>query len=99
MHPDIPIFPASNPSPQPMQQIAPRPIERRLNVYPQQPFPPSATSTSGLFTRAEANPNAPINFIRKIQPGPFVTSFDHHPKADSASNPSVHTSSSAPPAL
>jgi hypothetical protein len=99
MHPDIPILPVSNSSPQSLQQIAPRPTERRLNVYPQQPFPPSATSTSGLFARAEANPNAPINFIRKIQPSPFVTSFDHHPKAENASNPTLHPSSSAPPAL
>lgn len=38
--------------------------DRRTNVYPQQPFPPSAAS--GLFSRAEANPTAPINFIRKI---------------------------------
>lgn len=99
MHPDVPIFPASSTNTQLLQPIAPRPTERRLHVYPQQPFPPSATSTSGLFARAEANPNAQINFIRKIQPGPFVTSFDHHPKTESASNPTIHPSSSAPPAL
>jgi len=99
MHPDIPIFPASISSTQPAQQITPRPTERRLNVYPQQPFPPSATSTSGLFTRAEANPSAPINFIRKIQPRPFVTSFDHHPKPENTSSPTLHSSSSAPSTL
>jgi succinate--hydroxymethylglutarate CoA-transferase len=42
-------------------------------VYPQQPFPPSATSAAGLFSRAEANPSAPINFIRKIAPGSSAT--------------------------
>ena len=76
LHPNLPIFPlapssssisasipasrtsSSQPSPQ---------TERRTNVYPQQPFPPPATA--GLFSRAESNPNAPINFIRKIAPG------------------------------
>lgn len=36
-----------------------------VHVYPQQPFPPSATA--GLFSRSETNPNAPMNFIRKRQ--------------------------------
>ncbi|TVY85602.1 SWM histone demethylase complex subunit, partial [Lachnellula willkommii] len=44
--------------------------ERRTNIHPQQPFPPSATTSAGLFPRVETTPNAPINFIRKIQTPP-----------------------------
>jgi succinate---hydroxymethylglutarate CoA-transferase len=102
MHPDIPIFPGPASSSQPTQQTTQRPTDRRVNVYPQQPFPPSATSTAGLFSRAEANPNAPINFIRKIQPGgsaspstSFTTSYDHNPKPD-ITNPILQPSASAP---
>ncbi|KAE9376471.1 hypothetical protein N431DRAFT_400669 [Stipitochalara longipes BDJ] len=94
LHPNLPIFPATNnvqayvPS-RPSSAAAPT----RTNVYPQQPFPPSATATAGLFSRAEANPNAPINFIRKIQPGQTP------PASSSFSQPSFTHASSAPPTL
>ena len=64
-----------------------------MTHYPQQPFPPSATSTAGLFARAEANPNAPINFIRKITPGDSASpapqlpsAFGQNPKGGHATN-------------
>lgn len=70
LHPELPIFPSSLPTVThttlpPAQPSGSEP--RRFNIYPQQPFPPSATA--GLFPRAESNPNAPINFIRKIPTG------------------------------
>ena len=95
LHPNLPIFPATTNNVQvyvparPSSATAPV----RTNVYPQQPFPPSATSTAGLFSRAEANPNAPINFIRKIQPGQTP------PASSSFSQPSFTHASSAPPTL
>jgi len=45
-----------------------------VNIHPQPPFPRSATSTAGLFPRAEANPSAPMNFIRKV-PHTAVSTF------------------------
>lgn len=76
LHPNLPIFPPVSNTHPPHAFIPVIPPARqspayqgRTNIHPQQPFPPSATSTAGLFTRAEANPTAPINFIRKIQPG------------------------------
>jgi hypothetical protein len=80
---------------QPVQQLSPHVLERRINVYPQQPFPPSATATAGLFSRAEANPSGTINFIRKIQsggsapPSAFATSFNHNETSSSAMPPST----------
>jgi hypothetical protein len=63
----------------------------------QVPFPPSATAAAGLFKRAEANPSAPINFIRKIHPGqPGATST---PTPPATTNPSFTHASSAPPQL
>ncbi|KAB8289665.1 hypothetical protein EYC80_010578 [Monilinia laxa] len=98
LHPDMPIFPANPHPPQPRQ---PQNASRSTTNNITQPFPPSATSTAGLFSRAESNPNATINFIRKIAPnaGPsniapspmFTTSF---PPA-----PTFTHASSAPPTL
>ncbi|OBT74342.1 hypothetical protein VF21_06884 [Pseudogymnoascus sp. 05NY08] len=61
LHPSIPITPPST--------TIPSNAIRRVKMHPQQPFPPSATATSGLFPRASANPAAPINFIRKLPLG------------------------------
>jgi hypothetical protein len=94
MYPDIPIHPPPAISPSSIQQLQPQSepsqlqnpaqsIEQRPSFYTQPPFQPSATSTTRLFTRADTNQSAPINFIRKIQPGsaspisPFATSFRH----------------------
>jgi hypothetical protein len=99
LHPDLPFFSfnsklnASKPQQRQSAHHTHQQGDRRVNVYPQQPFPPSATSTKGLFSRSEANPNAPINFIRKIPPGPNVST------STSADAPSLKHSSSAPPVL
>jgi hypothetical protein len=61
-HPDIQVTPSPSAPPGGGRRL-------NINIHPQQPFPPSATATAGLFKRAEANPSAPINFIRKIQAG------------------------------
>ena len=52
LHPDLPIFPVENSSPRPA-------------TMPKSLF--AGSSTDGLFSRAEANPNGPMNFIRRIQ--------------------------------
>ncbi|KIN01747.1 hypothetical protein OIDMADRAFT_144406 [Oidiodendron maius Zn] len=76
LHPNLPLFPsapssnsvsASIPPQRTSSSQPPSQTERRINIHPQQPFPPPATA--GLFSRAESNPSAPINFIRKIAPG------------------------------
>src|ERR1700712_3385750 len=80
LYPNIPIFPATPPVQQPSSRLVTptlsRPSSSQLSqsgsqhkktAHNQQPFPPSATA--GLFARAEANPNATMNFIRKIAPG------------------------------
>lgn len=66
-------------------------------MHAQVPFPPSATSAAGLFKRAEANPSAPINFIRKIHPGQPGAASTPTPPASAA--PSFTHASSAPPQL
>jgi succinate--hydroxymethylglutarate CoA-transferase len=84
LHPDLSIPPAPSPSAY-QSNFQTQGAQRRTNIHPQQPFPPSATAAAGLFSRSEANPKAPINFIRKIQPGaagsapssPYTTSFQH----------------------
>jgi hypothetical protein len=110
LHPNLPIFPNTPPMAVPTNvpfqaqaYVPPRPATTvRTNVYPQQPFPPSATSTAGLFSRAEANPNAPINFIRKIPPGssqsPAPTTPASMTQFQPQSQPFTHASS-APPQL
>lgn len=65
-------------------------MDRRTNIHPQHPFPPPATGN--LFSRAEAHPNAPINFIRKIAPGSQGSTKDTPP-------PEVKQSASAPPTV
>lgn len=71
LHPNIPIFPSTQTSQASTSHtpVSQKSSSTRNNTHSQQPFPPSATSTAGLFSRSEANPSAPINFIRKIQPG------------------------------
>ncbi|KAH8662930.1 hypothetical protein BGZ60DRAFT_432959 [Tricladium varicosporioides] len=89
LHPNIPIFPPISSAPSNSQRAQ---SASRNTVHAQQPFPPSATA--GLFSRAESNPNATINFIRKIPPGqtPPASAF-------SPSQQSFTHASSAPPAL
>lgn len=58
-----------------------------FHAHPPGAFPPSATT--GLFTRAEAHPTAPMNFIRKVSPG----------QQSSMQPPSFTKTSSAPPNL
>ncbi|KAE8445877.1 hypothetical protein EG329_012801 [Mollisiaceae sp. DMI_Dod_QoI] len=102
LHPNLPIFPATPAAPAnaPVQAYFPRTTTPRTNVYPQQPFPPSA-STAGLFSRAEANPNAPINFIRKIPPGSSQSPAPTTPASatHSQSQQMFTHASSAPPQL
>lgn len=100
LHPGLVI--PREPSPTSAHQSASSHAQRRTNIHPQQPFPPSATAAAGLFSRAEANPNAPINFIRKIQAGagsapstPFATSFQHGPKNGTVSQAAGQTLSLA----
>jgi len=110
LHPNLPIFPPTNAHPAqsyvpviPPARQSPA-YQGRTNIHPQQPFPPSATSAAGLFTRAEANPNAPINFIRKIQPGKSNSPTLSTPPAafttfPNANNQNFSHASSAPPNL
>jgi hypothetical protein len=108
IHPNLPIFP---PTPQPAppssisvqaQPYVPRVFIPRTNVYPQPPFPPSSASTAGLFSRAEANPAAPMNFIRKIPSGssqsPAPTTPASRPIQTFPPQQTFHASS-APPQL
>ncbi|KAK7729120.1 hypothetical protein SLS53_009335 [Cytospora paraplurivora] len=53
LHPDIPLFPIDSPAP-----------KKAASTLPQSLF--SGASSEGLFSRAEANPTGPMNFIRKI---------------------------------
>lgn len=55
LHPDLPIFP-----------IEPTSTPKKLPAgsSPRSPF--AGASAGGLFHRAETNPTAPLNFIRKI---------------------------------
>ncbi|RDL42141.1 FYVE zinc finger [Venustampulla echinocandica] len=71
LHPNIPLFPRDYNPPSKQAQPAGS-SDRRTNSPSQQHFP--GTSTAGLFTRAESNPNATINFIRKI-PGETTPPF------------------------
>jgi hypothetical protein len=97
LHPNLPIFPPAPSSNSISASIPPRTsssqsssqADRRINIHPQQPFPPPATA--GLFSRAESNPNAPINFIRKIGPGSQSTARE--------SEQPEPKQSSAPPAI
>ncbi|PBP15876.1 PHD finger containing protein Phf1 [Diplocarpon rosae] len=109
LHPNLPIFPPT-PSGQLVQAQAyvPAPAPRqtasqvsRTNTHVQQPFPPSAASTAGLFKRAEGNPNAPINFIRKIQPGQpgWAPTTPTPPPQPPVHETSFAHASSAPPQL
>lgn len=66
LHPNLPIPTAANTfQTQSQQQAQQAATWRRVHIYPQPPFPPNAAA--GLFTRADANPVAPMNFIRKVQ--------------------------------
>ena len=82
LHPNLPIFPSNvtyATAPQPASRqttfhaYVPRPAQTtnassaRVVSYPGLPF--TTLSTAGLFARAEANPHATINFIRKIPSG------------------------------
>lgn len=95
LHPSIPITapPATS-----TQQRAPghrADDSRRVTHHPQQPFPPSATS--GLFARAEANPSAPINFIRKLphSASPSAAPLPSPPPAQAALPPSANNPDAA----
>ncbi|KAI9644758.1 hypothetical protein NHQ30_006785 [Ciborinia camelliae] len=98
LHPDMPIFPAN---PLPLLPRQSQNTSRPTTNHITQPFPPSATSTSGLFSRAESNPNAPINFIRKIAPNSTGSNITPSPMFISSfpPAPSFAHSSSAPPTL
>ncbi|KAJ5047227.1 uncharacterized protein L3040_003067 [Drepanopeziza brunnea f. sp. 'multigermtubi'] len=104
LHPNLPIFPPT-PSGQLMQAQAYIPASRqtnapvsRTNMHAQQPFPPSAASSAGLFKRAEGNPNATINFIRKLQPGqPGWVAATPSPPPHHLQASSYAHASSAPP--
>ncbi|KAG0649930.1 PHD finger domain-containing phf1, partial [Hyphodiscus hymeniophilus] len=61
--------------------------------HPPVPFPPSVAAASGLFARAEAHPNATINFIRKITPSSNASS------PTTMQPPPFAKTSSAPPTL
>ncbi|KAG9233429.1 hypothetical protein BJ875DRAFT_512196 [Amylocarpus encephaloides] len=92
LHPNIPIFPQSFNAPSSHAQRATSSSDRQSHSHQsQQSFP--QISTTGLFSRQEAHPNAPINFIRKIHTG------QTSPASFSPSQSSFNHVSSAPPAL
>jgi hypothetical protein len=64
LHPNIPIFPQTFDTSQSLSQRG-QSSDRRANSHSQQASP----ATAGHFPRADAHPNAQINFIRKIQTG------------------------------
>lgn len=57
IHPDLPIFPVDASTSSVSKKSTTTSMPRSLFA---------GTSTEGLFSRVEANPNGPINFIRKI---------------------------------
>jgi hypothetical protein len=67
---------------------------QKRNPHPQQPFPPSATA--GLFARTEANPHAPVAFIRKLATGKTSAKNSATPPTQIAE---FKHSNSAPPQL
>ncbi|KAM0136135.1 hypothetical protein ACHAP3_004758 [Botrytis cinerea] len=98
LYPDMPIFPANTPPLQSRQSLnSSRPTTNHIT----QPFPPSATSTAGLFSRAESNPNAPMNFIRKVAPNSATSNITPSPMFTSSfpPAPAFTHASSAPPTL
>jgi hypothetical protein len=82
LHPNIPIFPQTFDTSNRGQSS-----DRRANSHSQQPSP----ATAGHFPRAEAHPNAQINFIRKIQPGQISPALAFSPQQ------SFNPASAAPP--
>src|SRR4051794_3753913 len=106
LYPMIPIFPPA-PNFQPVSTNVPpnpsrpsssqhsHPSQPKKSSHPPQPFPASATT--GLFTRAEANPNAPIAYIRKIATGKNSAKNSSTPPA--ALQAEFKHSNSAPPQL
>ncbi|ESZ96455.1 hypothetical protein SBOR_3187 [Sclerotinia borealis F-4128] len=98
LHPDMPIFPANSPPFQPRQS---QNISRPTTNHITQPFPPSATSTAGLFPRSESNPSATINFVRKIASNSTASNVTPTPMFTSSfpSAPAFTHASSAPPML
>ncbi|KAH8808116.1 CoA-transferase family III domain-containing protein [Xylogone sp. PMI_703] len=93
LYPNLPIFPPTS-SPQPKGSQSQPTAKGTLSVQPQAQA--SQSSTSGLFPRAEANPNATINFIRKI---PGSSPFPSLASALYASSQASQHSTSAPPNL
>ncbi|KAL3427772.1 phd finger domain-containing protein [Phlyctema vagabunda] len=91
LQPNLPIFPSS--WSQPPSRAASQSQDRKMpTTHAHQPFPPSAATSTGLFSRTESNPNATMNFIRKIN------------TAENSPSPSIPTNnnqqaSSAPPSL
>lgn len=57
IHPELPIFPVDPPT-------SSTPKKSAANGMPRSLF--AGTSTEGLFSRVEASPDGPVNFIRKI---------------------------------
>jgi hypothetical protein len=112
LQPNLPIFPANFVTRPPMQAYLPpqatQPARHshtntantftrtatNFHAHPPPQYPPSATS--GLFSRAEAHPNAPMNFIRKITPG--GQSFNAT-SPSARQSPTFSKTSSAPPTL
>lgn len=57
IHPDLPIFPVDS-------SASSTPKKSASNGMPRSLF--AGATTDGLFSRVEANPDGPVNFIRKI---------------------------------
>lgn len=112
LHPDLPIFPSAmiGPKPPPVYispfsrpPPGPSPITHTQfqDYIPGQPQ--ASHGHPNLFSRAEANPSAPMNFIRKIAPG--ASSSKNTPKNSPKNSPApkfpkdFKHASSAPPTL
>ena len=114
LHPDLPIFPSNIVGPRPpLVYISPfsrapllgQPTTHAQTAQSQDSRPgqsPAPHAHPHLFSRADANPNAPMNFIRKIAPS--ASSSKNTP--NSPKNSPVHKyskdfkhASSAPPTL
>lgn len=115
LHPDLPIFPSNMVGPRPPPvYISPfsRPPTLAQPIIQAQPAqsesyrpgqPPAPHAHPNLFSRADANPNAPMNFIRKIAPGasPSKVTPKNSPKNSPAPKlpKDFKHASSAPPTL
>ena len=107
LHPDLPIFPSNMVGPRPppvyISPFSRAPLSGQPIINSQsQNFdsgqPPAAHAHPNTFPRADGNPVAPMNFIRKIGPGSSSKNTPKNSPAHKLPKDFKHASS-APPTL